>query len=185
MISIRSVIGALRKTLKICGSVLVRKVDVSGTSKGGIGGGVCAIKICLTFGLIDRPEERDVCSGCVNVIDSSVLDSQRMTRLGRGWSSSSRTDIGCRISLPGTHDTERPIREFAVNRALAASRTRGMIATDSLSKGGCSLLVHIRPYSIFLFSITGYFYFRRVVRNDSLVRRLRRQRSRRCAPLDV
>jgi hypothetical protein len=50
-----------------------------------------------------------------------------------------------------------------------------------LSKGGCSLLVHIRPYSIFLFSITGYFYFRRVVRNDSLVRRLRRQRSRPCA----
>ena len=126
---ISSDIGALRKTLKICGSVLVRKVDVSGTSKGGIGGGVCAIKICLTFGLIDRPEERDVCSGCVNVIDSSVLDSQRMTRLGRGWSSSSRTDIGCRISLPGTHDMERPIKEFAVNRALAASRTRGMGAT--------------------------------------------------------
>jgi hypothetical protein len=48
-------------------------------------------------------------------------------------------------------------------------------------KGGYSLLVHIRPYSIFLFSITGYFYFRRVVRNDSLVRRLRRQRSRPCA----
>jgi hypothetical protein len=38
--------------------------------------------------------------------------------------------------------------------------------------------VHI-PY--FYFSITGYFYFRRVVRNDSLVRRLRRQRSRPCA----
>jgi hypothetical protein len=55
MISIRSVIGALRKTLKICESVLVRKVDVSGTSKGGIGGWVCAIEICLTFGLIDRP----------------------------------------------------------------------------------------------------------------------------------
>jgi hypothetical protein len=40
MISIRSVIGALRKTLKICESVLVRKVDVSGTSKGGIGLGL-------------------------------------------------------------------------------------------------------------------------------------------------
>jgi len=40
---------------------------------------------------------------------------------------------------------------------------------------------HIRPYSIFYLSITGYFYFRRVVRNDSLVRRLRRQRSRTCA----
>ena len=130
MISIRSVLGALRKTLKLCGSVLVRKVDVSGTSKGGIDGGVCAIKICLTFGLIDRPEERDVCSGCVKVIDISVVDSKRMTRLGRGWSSSSRTDIGCRISLPCTHDMERPIKEFAVNRALAASRTRGMGATD-------------------------------------------------------
>jgi hypothetical protein len=47
-------------------------------------------------------------------------------------------------------------------------------------KGGYSLLVHIRPYSIFYFSITGYFYFRRVVRNDSLVRRLRRQCSRPC-----
>ena len=35
----------------------------------------------LTFGLIDRPEERDVCSGCVKVIDSSVVDSKRMTRL--------------------------------------------------------------------------------------------------------
>ena len=40
------------------------------------------------------------------------------------------------------------------------------------------IFVHI-PY--FYFSITGYFYFRRVVRNDSLVRRLRRQRSRPCA----
>jgi hypothetical protein len=56
--------------------------------------------------------------------------SKRMTRLGRGRSSGNRTDIGCRISLPGTHDTERPIREFAVKRALAASRTRGMGATD-------------------------------------------------------
>ena len=81
MMSIRSVIGALRKTLKICESVLVRKVDVSGTSKGGIGGRVCAIKICLTFGLIDRPEERDVCCGCVKVVDSSVVDSERMTGL--------------------------------------------------------------------------------------------------------
>ena len=57
----------------------------------------------------------------------------------------------------------------------------GRLLSYSLSKGGCSLLVHIRPYSIFLFFITGYFYFRRVVRNDSLVRRLRRQRSRPCA----
>ena len=40
------------------------------------------------------------------------------------------------------------------------------------------IFVHI-PY--FYFSITGYFYFRRVVRNDSFVRRLRRQRSRPCA----
>ena len=57
----------------------------------------------------------------------------------------------------------------------------GRLLSYSLSKGGCSLLVHIRPYSIFYFSITGYFYFRRVVRNDSLVRRLRKQRSRPCA----
>ena len=57
----------------------------------------------------------------------------------------------------------------------------GRLLSYSLSKGGCSLLVHIRPYSIFLFSITGYFYFRRVVTNDSLVRRLRRQQSRPCA----
>ena len=69
-------------------------------------------------------------AGVSKVIDSSVVDSKRMTRVGRGRSSSNRTDIGCRISLPGTHDTERPIREFAVNRALAASRTRGMGATD-------------------------------------------------------
>ena len=48
----------------------------------------------------------------------------------------------------------------------------GRLLSYSLSKGGCSLLVHIRPYSIFLFFITGYFYFMRVVRNDSLVRRL-------------
>jgi hypothetical protein len=82
MISIRRVIGALRKTLKICGSVLVRKIDVSSASKGGIGGGVCTIKIGLTFGLKDRPEERDVCSGCFQVIDSSVVDLKRMTRLG-------------------------------------------------------------------------------------------------------
>ncbi len=39
------------------------------------------------------------------------------------------------------------------------------------------IFVHI-PY---FFSITGHFYFRRVVRDDSLVRRLRRQRSRPCA----
>ena len=57
-----------------------------------------------------------------------------------------------------------------------------MSSSYSLSKGGCSLLVHVRPYSIFYFSITGYFYLWRVVRNDSLVRRLRRQqRSRPCA----
>jgi hypothetical protein len=49
-------------------------------------------------------------------------------------------------------------------------------------KREAALLVHIRPYFIyFYFSLTGYFYFRRVVRNDSLVRRLRRQRSRPCA----
>ena len=52
MRSIRSVLGPLRKTLKICGSVLVRKVNVSCTSKDGIGSGVCVIKICLTFGFI-------------------------------------------------------------------------------------------------------------------------------------
>jgi hypothetical protein len=40
------------------------------------------------------------------------------------------------------------------------------------------MFVHI-SYSYF--SLTGYFYFRRVVRNDSRVRRLRRQRSRPCA----
>ena len=49
-------------------------------------------------------------------------------------------------------------------------------------KREAALLVHIRPYLIyFYFSLTGYFYFRRVVRNDSLVRQLRRQRSRPCA----
>ena len=49
-------------------------------------------------------------------------------------------------------------------------------------KREAALLVHIRPYFIyFYFSLTGYFYFRRVVRNDSLVCRLRSQRSRPCA----
>ncbi len=40
---------------------------------------------------------------------------------------------------------------------------------------------HIAKVLNFYFSLTGYFYFRRVVRNDSLVRRLRRQRSKPCA----
>ena len=38
-------------------------------------------------------------------------------------------------------------------------------------KREAALLVHIRPYFIyFYFSLTGYLFFRRVVRNDSLVR---------------
>jgi len=56
----------------------------------------------------------------------------------------------------------------------------GFQATACQSKAALYsfIFVHI-PY--FYFSITGYFYFRRVVRNDSLVRRLGRQRSRPCA----
>ncbi len=46
-------------------------------------------------------------------------------------------------------------------------------------------LLSTRSYSsifhIFIFLSQATFYFRRVVRNDSLVRRLRRQRSRPCA----
>jgi hypothetical protein len=49
-------------------------------------------------------------------------------------------------------------------------------------KREAALFVHVRPYFFYFYlSLTGYFYFRRVVRNDSLVRRLRRQRSRPCA----
>jgi hypothetical protein len=42
-------------------------------------------------------------------------------------------------------------------------------------KKKAALLVHIRPYFIFFFRSQATFYFRRVVRNDSFVRRLRRQ----------
>ena len=62
-----------------------------------------------------------------------------------------------------------------------AIRAAGGFQARACQKGGCSTRSYSSIFHRFYFSLTGYFYFRRVVRNDSLVRRLRRQRSRPCA----
>ena len=62
-----------------------------------------------------------------------------------------------------------------------AIRAAGGFQAIACQKGGCSTRSYSSIFHRFYFSLTGYFYFRRVVRNDSLVRRLRRQRSRPCA----
>ena len=61
---------------------------------------------------------------------------------------------------------------FALREAVKLQPVKGRL----LSTRSYSSIFHR-----FYFSLTGYFYFRRVVRNNSLVRRLRRQRSRPCA----
>ncbi len=60
-----------------------------------------------------------------------------------------------------------------------AIRAAGGFQAIACQKGDCSTRSYSSIFHRFYFS--GYFYFRRVVRNDSLVRRLRRQRSRPCA----
>jgi len=131
MRSLRSVVGALRKD-HTCESVLVGKIVVGGTRivVGGtrassVGDGVGAIEIGLALGLKDATEERDVLSRSGKVVDSSVIDPESVTRLGRCWSRGNSTDTSNNTGVcGGTNDTKRAIEMLAVTRPFAASRTR-------------------------------------------------------------
>ena len=90
MRSLRSVVGALRKD-HTCESVLVGKIVVGGTRASSVGDGVGAIEIGLALGLKDATEERDVLSRSGKVVDSSVIDPESVTRLGRCWSRGNST----------------------------------------------------------------------------------------------
>jgi hypothetical protein len=123
MRSLRSVVGALRKD-HTCESVLVGKIVVGGTRASSVGDGVGAIEIGLALGLIDATEERDVLSRSGKVVDSSVIDPESVTRLGRCWSRGNSTDTSNNTGVcGGTNDTKRAIEMLAVMRAFAASRT--------------------------------------------------------------
>ena len=50
-----------------------------------------------------------------------------------------------------------------------AIRAAGGFQAIACQKGGCSTRSYSSIFHRFYFSLTGYFYFRRVVRNDSLV----------------
>ena len=95
MRSLRSVVGALRKD-HTCESVLVGKIVVGGTRASSVGDGVGAIEIGLALG-----------SG--KVVDSSVIDPESVTRLGRCWSRGNSTDMGDDRCVGGTNDTKRAI----------------------------------------------------------------------------
>ena len=111
MRSLRSVVGALRKD-HTCESVLVGKIVVGGTRASSVGDGVGAIEIGLALG-----------SG--KVVDSSVIDPESVTRLGRCWSRGNSTDTSNNTGVcGGTNDTKRAIEMLAVMRPFAASRTR-------------------------------------------------------------
>jgi hypothetical protein len=123
MRSLRSVVGALRKD-HTCESVLVGKIVVGGTRASSVGDGVGAIEIGLALGLKDATEERDVLSRSGKVVDSSVIDPESVTRLGRCWSRGNSTDTSNNTGVcGGTNDTKRAIEMLAVMRAFAASRT--------------------------------------------------------------
>ena len=74
---------------------------VGGTRASSVGDGVGAIEIGLAIGLKDATEERDVLSRSGKVVDSSVIDPESVTRLGRCWSRGNSTDTSNNYQGPG------------------------------------------------------------------------------------
>jgi hypothetical protein len=88
-----------------------------------VGDGVGAMEISLVIGPIDATEEHDVFSRSGKVVDSSVIDPESVTRLGRCWSRGNSTDTSSNTDVcGGRNDRKRAIEMLVVIRAFAAYR---------------------------------------------------------------